>query len=412
MMTIGSNQGFSVSYEWRTPDQSSLLFKDSTGVLVLEFYDNDTKELLKQYFLVPWTDISEKTGLSDADISFIPETGLFCVSPVCIVFEKFINTENDKTRAIEKTMQQMLDADSCTSQAGFEDSHTFMGLQLINKYTYPFYVEMNIALPGSGPIDNDAIRKEFPGKMIRLILQPDYGPVKIHWLKPEVPAIPEFLIYHQQEMTTICKEAMYNEGTHITTQDEYKYAIERLKTAVKKYNGEESDFDFMKKLVDRLFNKSGKVTELYKPGDLFPDYTPKLSPDNMTDFCPAITGKLPEIPHAQYDNLVYLCLKYIEYSGKAKKNPGTWVDGNMILGAKEKEYNPSDEELLLCETSERIRIITENADKKQLKNDLKEAKIRLKKLEYKKFTFTHCDVMGSGRFFYVDSIENISINLW
>lgn len=34
-----------------------------------------------------------------------------------------------------------------------------------------------------------------------------------------------------------------------------------------------------------------------------------------------------------------------------------------------------------------------------------------KKIEYKKFSFIHMDVMGSGRFFYVDSIDTVKVDL-
>jgi hypothetical protein len=83
----------------------------------------------------------------------------------------------------------------------------------------------------------------------------------------------------------------------------------------------------------------------------------------------------------------------------------------MILGANPREYRPSLEELILAEIGERIEKILDFYPKKEVLKILGKAKKDLKKAKFRKFTFIHSDAMGSGRFFYVDKIQESEINL-
>jgi hypothetical protein len=85
------------------------------------------------------------------------------------------------------------------------------------------------------------------------------------------------------------------------------------------------------------------------------------------------------------------------------------VEGNMILGVRPKEYEPSLEELVLGETGERISKVINNNEKEEIISYLKNNKCHMRKIKFRKFTFTHADVMGSGRFFYVDTIEEVKL---
>ena len=81
----------------------------------------------------------------------------------------------------------------------------------------------------------------------------------------------------------------------------------------------------------------------------------------------------------------------------------------MILGARPKEYIPSKEELIADEIGERIRKTAEECIPMTL---AEKSKTRVpKQLKYCHYTFTHSDVMGSGRFFYVDQIQETVITL-
>jgi hypothetical protein len=151
------------------------------------------------------------------------------------------------------------------------------------------------------------------------------------------------------------------------------------------------------------------------PGSLdhpFNDYVPKMTADDLRDFMPGILPIVDDLPETKLDNLHLLVGLFKDYRKSAKKNPGVWKEGNLVLGAKEEEYHPSEDELLLAEVGERIRQIATEEGSQQVKATLKEHQAKKRKFKYKRFTFIHMDVMGSGRFFYVESIENVNLKLY
>ena len=83
----------------------------------------------------------------------------------------------------------------------------------------------------------------------------------------------------------------------------------------------------------------------------------------------------------------------------------------MILGARAKEYIPSDEELILAEVGKRIMGTMETFHQDQRSKVLRGLWCLPRILRFSEFTFTHSDVMGSGRFFYVDEIIPIIFKL-
>lgn len=153
------------------------------------------------------------------------------------------------------------------------------------------------------------------------------------------------------------------------------------------------------------------ISELPDNKNVFADYEAKITPDNLIDFSPSLYNTVNNLPYAKPENLSELLVLYKEYSRKARRNKGSWEDGNIVLGAQEKEYLPSEDELLLGEIGERILEIKNSLEKVRIKKIIKKGKAKIRNIKFLKFTFIHYDVMGSGRFFYVDSIEKIKSNL-
>ncbi len=141
----------------------------------------------------------------------------------------------------------------------------------------------------------------------------------------------------------------------------------------------------------------------------FPDYTPKLTEDTILDLRPRLSKRINALPKADIDHLGNLLALYADYRDQSYNTPGTYVAGNMILGANEKDYQPSDEELLLMEIGERIRMILTNLSKQQARQTETTHGKESETIEYRRFSFYHVDVMGSGRFFYVNRIETVCI---
>jgi hypothetical protein len=141
--------------------------------------------------------------------------------------------------------------------------------------------------------------------------------------------------------------------------------------------------------------------------ETFGDYTPKNTPDISTDFMPELAPLIGILPAAQPENLNSLLEQFDHNFKKVKKKRGYWMDGNTILGARPREYFPTEEELILSEIGTRIVKIIYSSDQAGLTS------VILKKhghIKFVEFTFTHVDVMGSGRFFYVDTMREVKIH--
>ena len=82
-----------------------------------------------------------------------------------------------------------------------------------------------------------------------------------------------------------------------------------------------------------------------------------------------------------------------------------------MLGANLVEYKPTPEELILAEIGKRIKILLKNNSSLQITQIIKKHQIKKEFLEFNSYTFTHSDVMGSGRFFYVENIDTIKVEL-
>ena len=140
-----------------------------------------------------------------------------------------------------------------------------------------------------------------------------------------------------------------------------------------------------------------------------PGYTPKLTVDTILDFRPRLAKSIHASPKADIDHFGNLLALYADYRDQSYNTPGAYVAGNMALGANERDYQPSDEELLLMEIGERLRIILTNLSKQQVRQTETLYDEELDTIDYRRFSFYHVDVMGSGRYFYVDQIETVCI---
>jgi hypothetical protein len=138
-------------------------------------------------------------------------------------------------------------------------------------------------------------------------------------------------------------------------------------------------------------------------------YSPKLTPDTIIDFRPTLIDDFTELPDADENRLEHLLDLYQEYRLRAVKNPGNFVPGNMILGANKEDYQPTDDELILMELGERLWRVLGSLPENAVRQVHQAYGSRIESITYKRFSFYHVDVMGTGRFFYVDRIEKIRL---
>ena len=332
---------------WGKPDQINFFVNGEGGGHFVDLYSVTTGKQLLGYLFLPWQDLHQETS-SDHDAR-IPTAQLVTVTQKYIVYlismaPQLSEKEMDVVMELSDMMRYLLGYEEAQQQIEQDDGITSPGgMQIISLKEYPFYMEVSVAIPGTGLVSPDDIRMEFPRKMILLHQVPDMGAIRSNWIKPGPPEAAPEVLYH--------------------------------------------------------------------PDDLFPDYQPKRTPDTMLDYMPSLLEDLARIPEANLSNLPKLIDLYIEYKKNAARSPGEWVEGNMILGAREKEYRPSREELVLNEIGDRISYVVSETDPESLENLLKQIKKYPKKIEFTRFFYTHYDVMGSGRFFYIDGKDKIEFTL-
>ena len=158
--------------------------------------------------------------------------------------------------------------------------------------------------------------------------------------------------------------------------------------------------------------------------EIFPDYAPKTTPDTIYDYHRKSEGVLYKIfeelgvkrdnviPTLELNNLKKALQYFKTFSQEAEKNPGSYIDGNILLGADAKEYHPSEEELIVSEIGKMIFTLLLTIPYENVQAYKKEQGIKDHTLRYYQIDFRHSDVMGSGRFFYADKLkEPVSIKI-
>ena len=126
-----------------------------------------------------------------------------------------------------------------------------------------------------------------------------------------------------------------------------------------------------------------------------PGYVAKDTPDTLLDYRPALAGAVAALPRA----LPALLRAHAAYAEAAVASPGHWRDGAIMLGADPRDYVPSDAELMAAETGARIAAAAHRTG------------IDGRALTYRRFSFRHVDVMGSGRYFYASPPRTITLSL-
>ncbi len=135
--------------------------------------------------------------------------------------------------------------------------------------------------------------------------------------------------------------------------------------------------------------KTERASKLHPgPEKTFPDYRPKASADTVEDYRPEVSKYLSSFPEFKAENLPQLLSLFQRWNDRAKKQPGVFREGNMILGAPPREYRPSDAELVAGYLGDGLKKIIKVAPDESVLTS------------YLHFEFEHADVMGSGRFFY------------
>lgn len=142
-------------------------------------------------------------------------------------------------------------------------------------------------------------------------------------------------------------------------------------------------------------------------GQQFPGYTPKTTPDTVTDYRPEVAGDIGALPPV--GDAPSLALAFIDWKARAAVSPGAYEEGAIPLGADPQEYRPSDAELVAAEAGDQLTAALNGADDA--------TKVAVSAVlgpdpaarNYRRFDFRHSDVMGSGRYFYASPPKDATI---
>ena len=378
----------------------------ASNVYHVDLYEKKSGNKIKGYILIPRQDIFASNEADRVLSPFVPNAVFLTVNKFAIIFEEVLQ-EPDLPKSktllpyIDK-VQRILNVDQNNIPIEHRDNYsTTEGFQVIQLQEYPQYVQLQIAQSGSASVDYEQIKKMFPHKMILLSIVPDTGKVHQIWLSGGDANFPSLFFKIQASATE--KMIQFLSARLAGETNDAKSLKREIKTIMEKASSYDPVvYDFYSAFIDRIF-----LVEDAEPN--FSGYQPKQTPDKITDFMPQIIEEVNQIPKAETENLSALYRLYKKYSKAVKKQHGKWVEGNLLLGGKAKEYKPSQAELLLCETGNRIVKIMENIDASNWVTIKKQQQLKSCKMKFVRFSFIHYDVMGSGRFFYVDKMVPVIV---
>lgn len=401
----------SLVIQWDNLNRVGLHAPEGKQALFVSLVAEAGRQEICSYIFIPWQNIYESKAGNDSIGWFMYD--IVTVNEFAIVYRSnhaVTPLYRDAVNKLDRYVQFFSGSNkNQTIVNEGTDVSSYDSIRYISIKEYPFYTVSEIALPGSADLMSEKKEIKQPGKMRYLILVPDQGPVKSSWIYCG-PAVTDpcfmkndsvFRDIFTRNIKHCLVDVNQKDNLLIIAQDEIAGAARDCD------NGKRTE-EFLNSLLRRLLNKKTRE-ETLSTDDLFSDYQPKTTPDLATDYMYELQSEFRLIPDADTANIEDLIGLYNIYIKAAKRNPGKWEAGNMILGAKEKEYAPSKEELILNEIGERIRKVAAGSHPNTLSQV---TKVKLpKQIRYKHFTYTHSDVMGSGRFFYVNTIEEVVVKL-
>ncbi|MBU0763410.1 MAG: WG repeat-containing protein [Bacteroidetes bacterium] len=392
-----------IRFSWNTLNES--IFSGATGANFLKAELLIEDKRIAGYEIYPWQDLYYNKPNNE----LITYMELIGVNPFAMIYKTFIfsGLSQHEQKIINRIEEYFSGLSSIRKTAGFVEP---AGMQIISKGLNPYYIVLQVAEPGTGMPDPDLLCKIAGDRMLNLFVAPDIGQVRQSWIKPCLKTNHSIL---EKEILNFYNRRLSERTKKVTfSTDE----LEEIKDTCMKHLiteewFDESKFDLYISLINKVLSEPQAIIPQYPLHGMFPDYEPRLSPDMMLDYNPSLYSKVEELPEALPENIPALLDMFEKYQKEAKKNPGVWVEGNMILGADPQQYEPSDAELLVGEIGERIQSIAESPDKQKIIEVLDKNNIKTREILYRRFWFRHCDVMGSGRFFYVDRFEKVNVEL-
>lgn len=404
-----------IESHWDATGDTFVFPAEYLPVLKIDLVSEKNGNLLS-YHLIPWQNFSAKTGDLMHDTELLTE--LITVTNYAIIYRSFASVKPDVQE--EKSLKDFYELFKKIirydhNQEPVEEDNLEMPdrIQIIASDLFRNYLNVQVTIPGSTLPEAERWNQVSKSRMVRLDLVPDRGPVTTRWFAPAKRNISAEYSSVRDQLLDIFSEAIDAALKNPQNREEIFVSAKQkigilLPTATSKKNFLYHEYE--SRLRDWLLLPYEEVATATVE-NIFPDYQPKRTPDTILDYMPELAEEYFKIPDASLENICELIKLFHIYRKQAAKHPGKWIEGNPILGAQPEEYQPTAEELLLGEIGDRINTIAKVNAHPAIMTRLAEGRIRPTRLKYQRFTFTHMDVMGSGRFFYVENLEKAEITL-
>lgn len=409
-----------VSLEWQSELKNGISLGDNQPALYVSIYNQVDSAKLACFYLIPWQNIYFNDRTYGNDLS-LPTYALKTVNEFAVVYEDFSGlTADEELRGKVEKVNSLIDGffEIIKNQKVLKEEQNFStesGVQIIKTKEFPYYIVIEIALPGTSgtlPIDFDWVP---PGKMILTHLVPDFGQVKSQWQPSLKNVRNDCLNQSDEEILKVFNSSLTNllQNDTLNRTAEFNISFKAVKNILREKNCDgNATEDYYKSYLKKLMGYYvEEITDLPYSSP-FGNYQPKQTPDELFDYMPSVYDEVAQLPSAELSALPKLIPLYRKYRKLARKNKGEWVEGNMILGANPTEYKPSFNEIMLCEVGRRIQKICKNNSPNEVKKYTKRRVGLTNRIKFQDFRVLHSDVMGSGRFFYVDIAGEVNFKLF
>ena len=156
--------------------------------LKINVFAAQNQKLLVSLFLIPWQNFSIKSrhdlvsriGLAD---------DLVTVSDFAVVYRSFSKTilsdaETGLLNGFEKAFKQIIQYQANQTVLDNENLDLPEEVQIISLAVFPYYIDLQVAVPGTVLPSADQWRRIVKDKMLRVSLIPDRGAITTSWYKP------------------------------------------------------------------------------------------------------------------------------------------------------------------------------------------------------------------------------------
>lgn len=401
---------------WRT-DDGYRFYHGGDSFLRLELTSLKDGTIICVYNCIPWTDFTIPAGRADGSDLVIGDS-FITVSEYCIVYQSFppralTKAEKEDAEAFDGELKRIINypADHHLQE---EELNIPLEAREISHEVYRYFVDLQVAVPGSRLPEYGEWKNICTDRMLHLRLVPDMGRIEELWIKTGTDPAEAFDKKKRDgEVRRIfsgaLEKALADPDSLEAVQEEWGRRLSEL---------QESTERLKERLMRWLAVDTGETITPEGPSSVFPskdnifgDYEPKETEDTAQDYMPGIGEELARLPPSAPENLYVMLRLFVTYKERALRDPGEWTEGNLLLGARPKEYVPSRAELLCAELGDRIRQVVGSLSPETAAGIFAKEDMGISNLEYTRFSFTHADVMGSGRFFYVENMEKINIPL-